>query len=215
MPIVFLTTHYALIHLAKIKKNDKILIHAAAGGVGLAAVQIAKSVGAEIYATAGSKKKQAYLESLGIKHIYSSRTRDFAGDLKDIHVVLNSLTGEGFIESSLNILAKGGCFLELSKRNIWTENQMATLRPDVRYFIVALDDLRKNDPDKIQSLLQEIIQYKPLPCTVFPLTQIKSAFHHLQEAKQIGKVVVKFPNKWKKIFPLEPTLLQEGLEGLG
>lgn len=215
IPIVFLTTYYALIHLAKLKKNDKILIHAASGGVGLAAIQIAKSVGAEIYATVSSEKKKAYLKTLGITHIYSSRSTEYATHLKDMTVVLNSLTGSGFIESSLQVIAKGGCFLELSKRNIWTREEMKSVRPDIRYFIVAIDEMRKNDPSKIQSLLYEIQPVTPLPHTLFPLTQVKSAFHYLQEAKHIGKVVVKFPTAWKDNLSSGTYLIIGGLGGLG
>lgn len=214
IPIVFLTTYYALIHLAKLKKDDKILIHAAAGGVGLAAIQIAQSVGAEIYATAGSKRKRDYLKQLGISHIFDSRSHDYTA-IKDINVVLNSLTGTGFIESSLNTLAHGGCFLELSKRNIWTPEEMKKARPDVHYFIVALDEMKKNNPEKIQSLLHEIKDVSPLPQTIFPLTQIKSAFHYLQEAKQIGKIIVKFPTSWRDNLSHGTYLITGGVGGIG
>ena len=109
LSIVYLTAYEGLIQLAKAKRGDKVLIHAATGGVGLAAIQLAKHIGAEIYATT-SKPKQAYLRSMGIQHIYDSRTTEFEKEIladtggSGVDVVLNSLTSEGFIPASLRCL---------------------------------------------------------------------------------------------------------------
>src|SRR6202030_1544452 len=111
--------------LAKLKAGDKVLIHAAAGGVGLAAIQIAQQVGAEIYATASSQEKQAYLRSLGVSHIYNSRTLDFAEEIlrdtqgQGVDVVLNSLTGEGVIAKTVSACHQHARFVEIVKRDIW------------------------------------------------------------------------------------------------
>src|SRR5207248_7753193 len=104
---------------------EKILIHAASGGVGLAAVQVARLTGAEIFATAGSEEKRAFLRSLGLRHVFDSRSHGFAEQIMQrtrgagVNVVLNSLTGE-FISRGLSVLAAGGRFLELGKREIYS-----------------------------------------------------------------------------------------------
>ncbi|VFM99421.1 MAG: NADPH:quinone reductase, partial [Candidatus Kentron sp. G] len=138
IPVVFLTAHYALHHLAKLSAGDRVLIHAAAGGVGLATIQLAQLAGAEVFATA-SPPKWAFLESIGIEHIMNSRTTDFARQIMEItggqgvDAVLNSLTSEGFIERSLSALGTGGRFLEISKAGVWQPEQVRQVRPDVDY----------------------------------------------------------------------------------
>ncbi|PHM05750.1 zinc-binding dehydrogenase, partial [Nostoc sp. 'Peltigera malacea cyanobiont' DB3992] len=124
IPSAFLTADYTLHYLAKIQPGDRILIHAATGGVGQAAVQIAQQAGAEVLATA-SPKKWDVLKSLGVKYIMNSRNLDFAEQVmeftqgKGVDIVLNSLTSPGFIEKSLSILRLKGRFVEISKRNVW------------------------------------------------------------------------------------------------
>ena len=146
IPIVFSTAYQALIHLAKINAGEKVLIHAAAGGVGLAAIQIAQQVGAEIYATASSQEKHAYLRSLGVNHIYNSRTLDYADEIlrdtqgQGVDIVLNSLSGEGFIAKTVSACHQEARFVEIGKRDIWPKEAMHDVRPDIEYFILALDD---------------------------------------------------------------------------
>ena len=143
VPVAFLTAHYGLNRLAQLRRGQRVLIHAAAGGVGLAAVQLAQRQGAEIFATAGSPEKRELLHSLGIKHVMDSRSLAFADqvldatDGKGVDVVLNSLAGE-FISASMRTLAHGGCFLELGKRDIWTPETVKEARADVRYFAYDL-----------------------------------------------------------------------------
>lgn len=228
IPTIFLTAHHALIKLAKIKKGDKVLIHAAAGGVGLSAIQIAQHAGAEIFATCSSDAKRNYLESLGVKHIFNSRSIDFAEDIrknthsKGVDVVLNSLSGEGFIEASLSVLKEGGRFLEIGKRNIWTKEEMAAKRPDVSYFIIALDDMIANHLSEIHHLFKEVMAkfyegiYTPIPHASYPLTNVKEALHFLQKAQHIGKVVVESPPIWQEhIKEGRSYLITGGLGGIG
>ena len=133
--------------------GERVLIHAGAGGVGLAAIQLAQAAGAEVFATA-SAPKQAYLRSLGVEHIFDSRTTDFGEQIlaatggEGVHVVLNSLTSEGFIEASLACLAPGGRFVEMARRDILSYEEMAALRPDVPYHILELDVLKKTEPER-------------------------------------------------------------------
>lgn len=210
---------------AQLKPGDKVLIHAASGGVGLAAVQMAQQFGAEVFATA-STFKRATLRKLGVRHVYDSRTTDFADQIladtdgAGVDVVLNSLTSEGFIEATLKATAKNGRFAEIAKRDIWTPEQMAEARPDIAYEIVALDTVMFTEPDRIRDLLTEVSQgladgaWTPLPAEIYPLTEARAAFRRMQQARHIGKIVVQIPN------PLQPRpdrsyLITGGLGAIG
>ena len=124
--------------------GDRVLIHAASGGVGLAAIQLAQQCGATVFATA-STYKRATLRKMGVEHVYDSRSTDFADQIladtggAGVDVVLNSLTNEGFIAATVRATAQGGRFAEIAKRDIWTPEQMAAVRPDIDYEIIALD----------------------------------------------------------------------------
>ena len=210
---------------AQLKPGDRVLIHAASGGVGLAAVQMAQQFGAEVFATA-STFKRATLRKLGVKYVYDSRTTDFADQIladtdgAGVDVVLNSLTGEGFIEATLKATAQGGRFAEIAKRDIWTVEQMTEARPDIDYEIVALDTVMFTEPDRIRDLLTEVSQglakgeWTPLPAEIYPLTEARAAFRRMQQARHIGKIVVQIPN------PLQPRadrsyLITGGLGAIG
>ncbi len=228
IPIVFSTAYQALVILAHIKKGDKVLIHAAAGGVGLAAIQIAQMMGAEIYATAGSREKHDYLKSLGVACIYQSRTLDFAEEiLKDtngygVDVVLNSLSGEGFIDKTVSACHLGARFVEIGKRNIWPPEKMKESRPDVQYYILAIDEMVKMQPQEVRTILKTVVslfseeKLKPLPSSCFGISDAIDAFEYLQKAKNIGKVVLTFPkSQLLKIDPAGSYLITGGLGGLG
>ena len=137
--------------LSGLEAGDRVLIHAGAGGVGLAAIQLANAAGAEVFATA-SAPKQAYLRSLGVEHVFDSRQTAFGKEILEatdgagVDVVLNCLTGEDFIDASLSCLTKGGRFVELARRDILSKDEMAAVRPDVAYDILELDVLKKTDP---------------------------------------------------------------------
>ncbi|MGJ6127019.1 SDR family NAD(P)-dependent oxidoreductase [Mycolicibacterium sp. Y3] len=210
---------------AQLKPGDKVLIHAASGGVGLAAVQMARQHGAIVFATA-SKYKRATLWEMGVEYVYDSRTTDFADQIladtdgAGVDVVLNSLTSEGFIEATLRATAHGGRFAEIAKRDIWPVERMAEVRPDINYEIVALDVTMMSDPDHIQKLMAEVSEglatgvWTPVPAEVYPLTEARTAFRRMQQARHIGKIVVQMPK------PLQPHgdrsyLLTGGLGALG
>ena len=198
IPVAFVTADYALNHLARIGPGDRVLIHAAAGGVGLAAVQLAQRAGAEIIATVGSPAKRAHLESLGVRHITSSRSLAFADEVmsltngEGVDVVLNSLAGD-FIERSLGVVRKGGRFLELGKSGIWTPDRVAERRPDVEYHAIYLGvDEAPVTRARFPRLLAnfESGALTPLPSTVFRLTEAAAAFRHMSHARHIGKIVL-------------------------
>jgi acyl transferase domain-containing protein/acyl carrier protein len=193
IPLAFLTAHYALTRLAKLRKGERVLIHAASGGVGHAAVQIAQAIGAEVVATA-SAGKQEHVRALGIQHVFDSRSTSFAG-ATTVDVVLNSLTGE-FIPAGLSTVAKDGRFVEMGKLGIWSAERMRAERPDVGYFPFDLGDDAEEQPGLIPELFAELVELfragtlNPLPMTVF--ADPVRAYAHMRRAAHVGKVVVTF-----------------------
>ena len=227
LPIVFSTVVEGLCHLAQLKKGDNVLIHAGAGGVGLAAIQVAQQSGATVFATAGSPEKQDYLRTLGVTHIYSSRHLDYAAEIlkdtqgKGVDVVLNSLSGEGFIESTVSACAKNARFIEIGKRGIWTHDEMKNVRPDIAYFIFDLGEMMINKPEEAKKLLSHVASqfekgtFKPIHYKSFDLTEAQKAFQYLQRAKNIGKVILVPPKGKVAIDPEGSYLITGGFGGLG
>jgi amino acid adenylation domain-containing protein len=199
IPIAFMTAYYALVKLAQLKKGERILIHSAAGGVGMAAVKIAQWKGAEIYATAGNQEKRSYLHSLGIQHIMDSRSLDFADEVmkrtdgKGVHVVLNSLSGE-FIAKSLSLLAPYGRFIEIGMRDLLNNTSLG-LRPFLKGLSYFSLFLAADLPD-IESVWHEVAQhfqegtFTPLPYQTFSIDQVPQAFEYMTRGEHIGKIVV-------------------------
>ncbi|MEB3341934.1 SDR family NAD(P)-dependent oxidoreductase [Okeania sp.] len=206
IPANFLTAYYALHHVAKITKGDRILIHAAAGGTGMAAVQIAQKVGAEVFATASPPKWET-LKRMGVKYIMNSRTVEFADQVmeftegKGVDIVLNSLTSGDFVSKGLSVVTSQGRFVEIGKRGVWTSSQVAEVRPDISYSVVDLLRKSEEEPELINSMLQELTAdfsnglLKPPPLKVFPIEEVVSAFRYMQQAKHIGKIVVTQPKQ--------------------
>ncbi len=205
IPGAFLTAYYGLHHLAKIQPGEKVLIHAATGGVGLAAVHLAQAMGAEIFATA-SPSKGYFLRSMGVKHIMNSRTLDFADEItelthgKGVDIVLNCLTGE-FIPKSLSVLADTGRFIEIGKLGIWEATQVKQIKPNAAYFVFDLLQVTQQQPDLIAAMLRQLTmqftagKLKPLPCKIFPAEQVVDAFRYMQQAKHIGKIAIAHHHK--------------------
>lgn len=226
IPTAFLTAYYGLHHLAKIKAGDRVLIHAAAGGLGLAAVQLARQAGAEIYATAGSPEKRDFVQSLGVKHVFDSRTLDFADEImqvtggKGVNVVLNSLTDD-FIPKSLSVLAEGGCFLEVGKRDDWNQTKVTELNPTLIYHRYDMGTEMVNDMPFIRTMLNGILAdfesgaLKPLPLQTFPMQSVQEAFRFMAQARHIGRIVV---TQEENVLPIRENgtyLITGGLGGLG
>jgi NADPH:quinone reductase-like Zn-dependent oxidoreductase/NADP-dependent 3-hydroxy acid dehydrogenase YdfG len=226
MPVAFLTAYYGLYELARIRAGERVLIHAATGGVGLAAVQLAQAAGAEIFATAGSEDKRALLRSLGVAHVMDSRSLAFADEVhaltkgEGVDVVLNSLAGD-FIPASLRALAKGGRFLELGKREIMTKDSAAKARPDVSYWAYDLG----SDAEANRALLRPMFtalqgalsagKIRPLPVTVYALEDAAEAFRFMAQAKHVGKIVA-VPRAGRAIAKGDATYwITGGLGALG
>ena len=205
VPVAFVTAYYALHRVAQLAPGETVLIHAATGGVGLAAIQVARWLGAEIYATAGSPEKREYLRGLGVRHIWDSRTPEFADGIlaltegRGVDVVLNSLSGEAF-QKSLSIMAPFGRFIEIGKRDI-IENSRLPLLPfnrNLNFTAIDLDKMMAERPHLVRQLLREVQErleardFSPVPVTVFPGAQVSAAFRHMAQARHIGKIVLDF-----------------------
>ena len=213
--------------LSGLGSGDRVLIHAGAGGVGMAAIQLAQDANAEVFATA-SAPKRGYLRSLGVTHVFDSRTTKFAEGILEstrgagVDVVLNSLTGEGFIEASLSCLAQGGRFVELARRDILSEEEMASVRPDVAYSILELDVLKKTEPAWVGRVLRHVMErlsagrLKALVHSRWPLAEAGAALRFMRSARHLGKIVVTTPPLAGGRLRRERTyLVTGGLGGIG
>ena len=203
IPVAYQTAYYALHHLGRMRAGESVLIHAAAGGVGLAAVHLAQQAGVEVFATAGSDEKRAYLKSLGVKYVMNSRTLDFADEVmaytggRGVDLVLNSLAGEA-IPKSLAVLATGGRFLEIGKRDIYADARLGLLPFQRNLSFHAIDLLRMSleRPESVETLTAEIAErvsngaFPPLPYRTFPITEVADAFRFMAQARHLGKIVV-------------------------
>jgi len=215
--LVYLTAYYGLVDLGGVGPGDAVLVHAGAGGVGMAAIQLARHLGADVYATA-SEGKWDVLRSLGVAndHIGSSRTTDFeavfrtASGGRGMDVVLNSLTGE-LLDASLRLLVPGGRFLEMGKAD---RRDPATLG-DVRYHAYDLGDV---DLDRVRQMLRELIELAEsgvvhtLPVTSWDVRHAPDAFRHMSLARHIGKIVLTMPRRWD---PAGTVLITGGTGVLG
>ncbi|HEY9718697.1 MAG TPA: beta-ketoacyl synthase N-terminal-like domain-containing protein, partial [Trichormus sp.] len=191
LPSVFLTAYISICEIAKLKRGETILIHAGAGGVGFMAIQIAKKLGARIFATAGSARKRCYLKHLGVDYIFNSRNLDFAEQImaatsgQGVDVVLNSLAGD-FIPASLSIVKAGGRFVELGKRDIWPDDKVAREYSTLSYKALALDHLFTDNPAQVVPYLRTLCDWceqggmAPVKVTSFALERAPEAFDYIR-----------------------------------
>jgi phthiocerol/phenolphthiocerol synthesis type-I polyketide synthase C len=207
IPVAFLTAYYSLVTLAKLRKREWVLIHGGAGGVGMAAIQIAQSRGARVIATAGSPSKRSLLRALGVKHVFDSRSTTFVDDIHAIaragvDVVLNSLAGAA-MERSISCLRPFGRFIELGKRD-YVFNTHIGLRPfrkNLSYFGVDVDQLIVGQRALSRRVYSKIIsqfedgKLTPLPFSVFDAASVSEAFYLMQHSGHIGKILVRPPSQ--------------------
>ncbi|MFV2179973.1 zinc-binding dehydrogenase, partial [Actinomadura sp. LOL_011] len=202
VPVAYLTAYYALADLASIQPGQRLLLHAATGGVGSAALQLARHWGVEVFATASPGKwPTLYQHGLDDAHIASSRTLEFEEHFRDtldehhIDVVLNALAGE-FNDASLRLLAPGGHFLEMGKTDIRDPEQVTTAHPGVHY---QAFDIMQAGPERIQQILTDLCdlfadeRLHSLPATTYDIRHAPDAYRHLSQARHIGKVVLTIP----------------------
>jgi len=201
--VAYLTAAYALETIAKIQPGQRVLIHAAAGGVGLAAVSICQSMGAEVFATS-SVAKQAFLNGLGISEVANSRVAGFAESIRTatngggVDIVLN-LLDESFLAENLSILKPSGHYVDITKPSAGIANRVAELRADINYQCFDLADCLRHDPISMRQQWQSIVdriaadELNLIPTTCFPIGSATKAFRELQRATVVGKIVVQQP----------------------
>jgi acyl transferase domain-containing protein/NADPH:quinone reductase-like Zn-dependent oxidoreductase/SAM-dependent methyltransferase len=223
LPIAFITARYSLEDVAGLRAGESVLIHAAAGGVGLAAVQVAHRIGATVFATAGSPRKRAYLKSLGVEDVFSSRDADFADAIlrqtngRGVDVALNCLTGD-LIPATFRSVAPSGRFVEIGKTG-WSAAQAAAARGDVRFVTVDWAPMARSAPARIRAILDEVIAgaeagtYRPLPVARFQAVEAIDALRYMAQARHIGKVVAL--HEAPDVRADATYLVTGGLSGLG
>ncbi len=208
IPIAFLTADYALHHCARLQAGDAVLVHSASGGVGLAALQLAKLANIQVYATAGTEEKRQYVRRQGAVHVMDSRSLKFADEIQQItdghgiDAVLNSLPGEA-IAKGLSVLKTGGRFLEIGKRDIYSDHALGLypFRNNLSLFAIDLDQLFKQQPQRMGDQLRALVQrfesgeLEPLPFSAYAADETKSAFRFMQQGKHIGKVIVNYDQR--------------------
>jgi NADPH:quinone reductase-like Zn-dependent oxidoreductase/3-oxoacyl-(acyl-carrier-protein) synthase len=204
-PTVLVTVQAALQQLAGLQPGETLLLHGAAGGVGLAAVQAAVAAGAQVFATASSPAKRALARSMGVRAAGSSRDTHFVTDLAlagGAHVLLNTLTSPGMLRGSLSALRLGARVVEISKRDIWGAAAIAAERPDVSYALLAVDFM---PPGVLQQQLQQVSvalatgAAQPLRQVVHHMSHVRAALRQMAQTRHVGKVVVSngSPGAWR------------------
>jgi polyketide synthase 5 len=237
--LAYATVWLGLQELARISSGDKVLIHSATGGVGQAAIAVARAAGAEIFATAGSDERRQLLRDWGIEHVYDSRSTEFADQIRrdtdgyGVDIVLNSVTGAAQ-RAGLELLAFGGRFVEIGKRDIYADTRLGLFpfRRNLAFYAVDLALMTLTHPDKIRGLLEKVYQLTadgslPLPdITRHPLAEAASAIRRVGGAQHTGKLVLDVPRAGhsRVVVPPEQVpvfrsdgayIITGGLGGLG
>ncbi|MDC0708622.1 type I polyketide synthase [Stigmatella sp. ncwal1] len=236
LPATYATAWYGLRRLARLAPGESVLIHSAAGGVGLAALAIARARGARILATAGDENKRTHLREMGIEHVMDSRSLDFAAEVRQltagrgVDVILNSLAGDA-LRAGLEILAPNGRFIEIGKRDLYGNSKVG-LRVFRHGITFSSIDMKLLEPKIMQEMLREVLdevssgRLPPLPYRLFPFTQASEAFRIMASGKHIGRLMFTLPERGE--HPVQPTpgssravraggsyVIAGGLRGLG
>lgn len=207
IPVVYLAAYRGLVEIARLQPGERVLIHHATGGVGLAAIEISRWIGAEIFATAGSGEKKDFLRNYGIEHVFSSRDLDFGQRIREVtnhegvDVGIGAQTGQA-LHLSLGLLRPGGRYIEIGKRDIAEDNGLP-LRPfnrNVVFAAVDIDRLTHERPEETRRGLQTIFghfakgDFKPGPSRLLPARDIREGFREMAQSRHIGKLVADFSN---------------------
>jgi polyketide synthase 5 len=233
------TAWYGLSELARIKAGDKVLIHSGTGGVGQAAIAIARAAGAEIYATAGSEQRRQLLRDMGIEHVYDSRTVEFADRIRHdtggygVDIVLNSVTGAAQL-AGIKLLALGGRFVEIGKRDIYGDTKLGLFpfRRNLAFWGVDLGLMSVSHPQQVSEILSTVYRLTaegvlPMPeSTHYPLAEAATAIRVMSAAEHTGKLILDIPQAGRSSVVLPPEqapvfradgsyIITGGLGGLG
>ncbi len=229
IPNTYLTAALCYATAGGIRPGQRVLVHAAAGGVGLAALRLAVRAGAEVIATAGSDAKRAFVLREGAKHAFDSRSPSFGDavtkvtDGEGVDIVINALSGE-MIAAGMRVTRSGGAFLEIGKNNIWTPQEATERAPHVRYSIVDLGEQILSDPAEVRRSFQRIMSdieagvLEPLPVQTFPLKNARDAFRFMANARHTGKIALIAEPEAGAGMTVRPDgsyLVTGGLAGIG
>jgi acyl transferase domain-containing protein/acyl carrier protein len=238
LPLAFLTARYGLQTLAGMRRGERVLIQAGAGGVGLAAIQLAQQAGATVFATAGSHEKRQYLKQLGVEYVFDSRSTAFASEVLQatgsagVDIVLNSLSGD-LIDAGISVLSPYGRFVEIGKRDIYEDRPLglAPFRRNLSFFVVDLADMLVERREQISRLFRQVLKdfedgtLRPLPVTTYPASQVAQMFECMSGARHIGKLALTFDEAEVTVRPPRPRqphfrgnggyLISGGLGGIG
>ncbi|KAI0970360.1 putative polyketide synthase [Xylaria arbuscula] len=224
LPSIYLTALYSLFNLASIKKGDRVLIHSATGGLGLASIQICHAVGAEVYATVGQDvKKQFLVENFNIPgdRIFSSRNHEFESGIMEhtsgygVDIILNSLTGD-LLDASWRCIAEGGTMIELGKKDHIDRN-LLSMEPFARNASYRCFDMsHKHVTDEViagllrrlMDLINARVVKLNLPIKLFPYSDIPSALRFMRSANHIGKIIIsnKDHTEMDPMIPVRPAV---------
>ena len=233
------TAWYGLNDLARIRSGDKLLIHSGTGGVGQAAIAIARAAGAEIFATAGSEQRRQLLRDMGIEHVYDSRSIEFADQIRrdtdgyGVDIVLNSVTGAAQL-AGLKLLALGGRFVEIGKRDIYGDTKLGLFpfRRNLAFWGVDLGLMSVSHPQQVSEILSTVYRLTaegvlPMPeSTHYPLAEAATAIRVMSAAEHTGKLILDIPQAGRSSVVLPPEqapvfrrdgsyIITGGLGGLG
>ncbi|XP_071805669.1 uncharacterized protein [Asterias amurensis] len=218
--VVFVTAYLSLVDRANLKKGETVLIHSACGGVGLAAIQIARMRGAKIICTAGTEEKRSFLRNLGLDLVSDSRSSQFYDDVmqwtdgKGVNVILNSLSGK-LLQVGLSLLAPGGRFCEIGKRDILQGSSlpMSFFLENKVFHSCQLDILMRQFPEEVQSVMCKVVKLfeekklTPIPTSVYSIANLKDTFRIMSKGSHIGKIVFEIPDAFKP-SEIKPSLCQ-------
>lgn len=233
------TAYYGLHELARIKAGERVLIHSATGGVGQAAIAIARAAKAEIFATAGSEERRQLLCDMGIEHVYDSRSVEFADLIRrdtdgyGVDIVLNSVVGAAQ-RAGVELLAFGGRFVEIGKRDIYGDTRLGLFpfRRNLTFYALDLALMSFSHPDRLRDLLNTVYRLTadgslPMPqSTHYPLADAATAIRVMSGAQHTGKLVLDVPRTGRSRVMVPPAqvgvfrsdgayIVTGGLGGLG
>lgn len=229
IPNTYLTAALCYETAGGLKPGQRVLVHAAAGGVGLAALRLALQAGAEVIATAGSDEKRAFVLDQGASYAFNSRSADFGDQVLEVtggegvDVVINALSGD-MIDAGMRATRSDGAFIEIGKNNIWTPEEAAERAPHVRYTIVDLGEQILEDPASVRRSFEEIMSdietgaLAPLPVQAFPLDEAQEAFRFMANARHTGKIAIlpaPDPEDGMSVRSDGSYLVTGGLAGIG
>lgn len=216
--VPLLTAQYSIFHAARVQAGEVVLIHGAAGGVGMASIMAARAAGARVFATASTPERREMVKAMGAEQVFDSRTLNFVDEVialtdgRGADVIISSAPGE-VIAANLKVAAEFGRVVEIGKLDIFTSRQvsLSPFEKNLSFISVDIDRMSASAPALVRQLQDEIVamirteKYKPLPTHLLPLSRMDEAFHMVQRSHHIGRVMLDFTDDSVKIKPPNPA----------